>query len=121
MVRSFDDFAISDLLGDEVPDLAPPPPVRYVLAPAEPFTADGPIDVQRWAFARQARPTIEMRRTAADRAVPRHIKTRKLLGDPRPGRTPWAAAEDAEERERQARLDRLRRAFAGHRGPAPGP
>ena len=34
---------------------------------------------------------VEFRRTDADRAAPKKSMTRKLMGDPMPGRTPWAA------------------------------
>lgn len=80
-------------------------------SPARAPTVEAPpagvIDIQGRALAREARPMIQMRRTDADRAVPKEIKTRVLLGDPKPGRTPWAAPADAEEKDRQYRLERL--------------
>ena len=54
-----------------------------------------PAVFDRWAqapgYETRGQHTIEFRRTDADRAAPKKSMTRKLLGDPMPGRTPWAA------------------------------
>lgn len=81
--------------------------VPFRPAVLKPVTVD--VVAQKIAAIR-AEQGFAMRRTEQDRRVPAKIMTRNLMGDPKPGRTPWAINP---EDERQAMLERSLRGLYG--------